>query len=280
MSVLDCHKTRDGPTRAGNDDILSEDHLPQQPGEVGLRFVNADLPHDDPILDQGHDQGQLSLGTDTATDTVTITVTPANRAPTANAGTDQTVSSGASVTLDGSGSSDPDTGDTLTYSWSQTSGTTVSLTGTTTASPTFTAPTVTASTSLVFTLTVSDGTASATDTVTITVNPASTGTCSRTDPNAGSYTAWDSTRNNYVGGDQVSHKGLVWEAEYWTQEEPVITATDWPGTWKLLSTTELKWHPERVYVKDDEARHAADRARARDAGSTPARGPHHGGEDR
>ena len=204
----------------------------------------------------------MSDGTDTATDTVTITVTPANQSPTANAGADQTVSSGASVTLDGSGSSDPDTGDTLTYSWSQTSGTTVSLTGTTTASPSFTAPTVTASTSLVFTLTVSDGTASATDTVTITVNPASTGTCSRKDPDASNYTAWDASKSHYVGGNQVSHKDLVWEALYWTQEEPVITAMDWPAQWKLLSTTELKWHPKRVYVKDDEADHGTRRYRA------------------
>ena len=101
------------------------------------------------------------------TDTVTMTVTPnaSNTAPTANAGADQSVTAGASVTLDGSGSSDPDTGDTLTYSWAHTSGTpAVTLTGATTASPTFTAPAVTTSTNFVFTLTVSDGTASATDT--------------------------------------------------------------------------------------------------------------------
>ena len=206
----------------------------------------------------------VSDGSLSASDTVTITVEPlANRAPSADAGADQTVTAGTTVTLDGSGSSDPDTGDTLTYSWVHTSGTpSVTLTGPTTASPTFTAPTVTASTSLVFTLTVSDGTASATDTVTITVNPAATGTCSRKDPNASNYTAWDSSKNNYVGGNQVSHKDLVWEALYWTQEEPVITATDWPAQWKLLSTTELKWHPERIYLKDDEADHGTRRYRA------------------
>ena len=205
----------------------------------------------------------VSDGTASATDTVTITVTPANTAPDANAGADQSVTAGTSVTLDGSGSSDPDTGDTLAYSWAHTSGTpAVTLTGPTTASPTFTAPAVNTSTAFVFTLTVSDGTASATDTVTVTVSPAATGTCSRKDPHASSYTAWDSSKSHYVGGNQVSHKDLVWEALYWTQEEPAITATDWPAQWKLLSTTELKWHPERIYLKDDEADHGTRRYRA------------------
>ena len=46
-----------------------------------------------------------------------------NSAPTANAGADQTaVASAATVTLDGSGSTDPDTGDTLTYAWTKTAG--------------------------------------------------------------------------------------------------------------------------------------------------------------
>lgn len=48
--------------------------------------------------------------------TVTITTTPGNTAPVANAGPDQTVQLGATVTLNGSGSSDVD-GDRLTYQW-------------------------------------------------------------------------------------------------------------------------------------------------------------------
>ena len=80
---------------------------------------------------------------DSSADTVSITVSPpANTAPTANAGGDQTVASAASVTLDGSGTSDIDVGDVLTYAWTQTSGTTVALTGATTAQPSFTAPTL------------------------------------------------------------------------------------------------------------------------------------------
>ena len=42
---------------------------------------------------------------------------PTNRAPYARAGGDRTVSSGATLQLDGSGSSDPDEGDTITYLW-------------------------------------------------------------------------------------------------------------------------------------------------------------------
>ena len=59
----------------------------------------------------------------TASDTVTITVTPPdNAAPTAEAGSDQSVASGSLVTLDGSGSTDDD-GTIATYAWARTGGT-------------------------------------------------------------------------------------------------------------------------------------------------------------
>ena len=94
---------------------------------------------------------------------------PANRAPVANAGPDQSVDTGARVTLAGS-ATDPDTGDNLVYSWAQTGGSTVSLSALDIAAPTFTAPASAAT--LVFTLTVTDDDAaplSDTDTVTIAV---------------------------------------------------------------------------------------------------------------
>ncbi|MCY4491700.1 MAG: hypothetical protein OXC46_09645, partial [Thaumarchaeota archaeon] len=59
---------------------------------------------------------------------------------TANAGPDQAVLRGGSVTLNGSGSTVTTPGKTITYSWTQTGGPTVNLTGANTASPTFTAP--------------------------------------------------------------------------------------------------------------------------------------------
>jgi hypothetical protein len=97
----------------------------------------------------------------------------ANAAPTADAGDDQTdVASAATVTLDGSASSDAD-GDTLRYTWSQTSGPIVALSDVHAVMPTFTAPTLAVGDpdeTLVFSLTVNDGTVDGTvDTVTITV---------------------------------------------------------------------------------------------------------------
>jgi hypothetical protein len=94
--------------------------------------------------------------------------------PTANAGAGQTVASGALVTLDGSQSSDPN-GQSLTYSWKQTGGTTVTLSSPSVARPTFTAPIVptgSSPASLVFSLTVQDAFAASTpSSVTIVVNP-------------------------------------------------------------------------------------------------------------
>ena len=97
-----------------------------------------------------------------ATDTVIITVSDT---PTANAGSNQNVNRGAIVTLDGTGSTDPN-GDTLNYSWAHTSEPSVNLSSNTIAQPTFTP---TSLGTIVFTLTVSDGTLSDTDTVSITI---------------------------------------------------------------------------------------------------------------
>jgi len=143
-----------------------------------------------PLVDRGMDPRTLGLGVDgvleadftddgvrphNATGTPTprfdigaIELRPANHPPVANAGVDRTVIAGTNVTLDGAASSDPDD-DPLTFSWTQTSGPSVTLTGASTATPSFTTPAVMATTALVFQLTVNDGQASASASVRITV---------------------------------------------------------------------------------------------------------------
>jgi hypothetical protein len=88
---------------------------------------------------------EVSAGPNRATDTVLVTVEGDNDVPIADAGMPQAVTEGDTVTLDGSGSADPERGG-LTYEWSQTSGTPVTLSLATAESPTFTAPPVTAGT--------------------------------------------------------------------------------------------------------------------------------------
>ena len=109
--------------------------------------------------------------------TGTATGTAANIAPVANAGDDQSVTTGTEVTLTGS-ATDPDTDDVLTYAWAHTStdgdtpATVIPLTNADTDTATFTAPDTAAV--LIFTLTVTDdsgdsATNTGEDTVTITV---------------------------------------------------------------------------------------------------------------
>jgi len=118
-------------------------------------------------------------GLASAASTVNVTVTPAgsNVPPTANAGPAQTVSAGAVVTLNGTGSTDSD-GTIASYAWTQTVGAPVTLSNAAVAQPTFTAPQVALATTISFSLIVTDnlGATSTASTVDITVNPAATGT--------------------------------------------------------------------------------------------------------
>ena len=97
-----------------------------------------------------------------------------NNAPTADAGADRPVSEGALVTLDGSGSSDPNgDGDIRSYLWEQTAGAETTLSNASAVKPTFTAPAVDGATgpiTVTFQLTVTDILGETdTDSVTITV---------------------------------------------------------------------------------------------------------------
>lgn len=105
--------------------------------------------------------------------TVTITASTANSAPTANAGPNQSVSAGTIVTLNGSGSSDPDN-DALTYNWtlvSRPTGSTATLPNPADTEQVFITPDVAGD--YVVQLVVNDGTVnSAADRVTITATAA------------------------------------------------------------------------------------------------------------
>jgi hypothetical protein len=92
-----------------------------------------------------------------STDSCVVKVMWVNQPPTASAGLDQTVNEGITVTLNGSGSTDPDDG-IASYNWAQTGGPSVALSSPSVVRPTFVSPPVAAGgTSLMFVLTVTDG---------------------------------------------------------------------------------------------------------------------------
>jgi len=91
-----------------------------------------------------------------SSDTCIINVSSTNIQPTADAGPNQKANEGETVTLDGSGSADPD-GDIVKYMWEQIAGPRVDLSDHAAARPAFTAPDVgTEGVSLTFQLTVED----------------------------------------------------------------------------------------------------------------------------
>lgn len=118
-----------------------------------------------PQLNIGGTNGSITLtfkltvsdGIAQSTGTVNVQVNNVDHAPIADAGPDQTVPAGTTVTLSGTNSSDID-GDPLTFIWTQVNGPSVTLDGANTDTATFIAPTVGPSgATLFFQLKVSDG---------------------------------------------------------------------------------------------------------------------------
>ena len=116
-----------------------------------------------------------AAGAQRATAALSVTLENVNEAPVAQATAPAKVREGAAVTLDGSGSTDPDADDTLTYEWTQDQdgAPRVVLSDANAAQPVFTSPSdLAAETGLGFTLTVTDAAglhAEAAVTVTVTL---------------------------------------------------------------------------------------------------------------
>jgi hypothetical protein len=169
----------DGTASSDTDGAIAS-YLWEQTGGPAVTLVNADTAS--PTFDAPSVSSNTALtfkltvadnGGANAEDTIVVTVNNVNQPPTANAGDAQTVNEGDTVTLDGSRSIDTD-GTIASYSWTQTTGTSVTLTDANSATPSFVAPDVDAGgDTLTFELTVTDndGTSSTTaDTVDVNVN--------------------------------------------------------------------------------------------------------------
>lgn len=177
---------------------------------------------------------QLSVTDDqglSASDSCIITVTPppapANQPPTSDAGGNQTADSESQVILDGGNSSDPEN-QALTYSWTQSAGTTVTLSNSHVVQPQFTAPLVSQTTTLAFELRVTDpqGLSSA-DTCLVMITPPSPDNGDRdgdgypdtVDAFPDDSTEWldtdgDGTGNNADTDDDNDQMTDIWENQY------------------------------------------------------------------
>jgi len=181
----------------------------------------------------------VSDGTDASVDTVTITAeaTDINHTPLANAGTDRSVTTGDSVTLDGSASSDAD-GDALTYRWtldSAPSGSSASLNNAATVNPDFSAD---IDGDYQISLIVSDGSEfSLADSITI-ISSTDKGSI----PVNRSYAIVDTNQNQCYdssSGDATSCIGSGYDADY-SGNQPDYTLSD-DGLMVTDNVTGLIW---------------------------------------
>ncbi len=180
---------------------------------------------------------------DSPPDLVVITVKHINKAPTANAGADQSVPKGASVTLDGSASSDPE-GNALTYLWTAPGG--INLSSNTDSKPTFTAPNVAVDTEYTFLLVVRDGKLdSPADQVAVLIRKENQAPTAIAGPdqsvNDGSLVYFDGSASSDPDGDALTYKwiapvGITLSSE--TNAKPTFAApqvsTDTKYTFSLV----------------------------------------------
>lgn len=171
------------------------------------------------------------------TDTVDINILEFDFAPTANAGPDQSVATGATVQLDGSGL-DPNL-ETVTYSWvlgTVPATSTASLSNASIANPTFVAD---LDGTYIATLTTNDGGQdSIPDSVTITASSGNQAPVADAGPN----------QNDIVGGAQVTLDGTGS-----SDSDGVVTSYTWSqidGQSVVLSDTES---PQPTFTAPDES---------------------------
>ena len=157
----------------------------------------------------------------TGSDDVRVTINGTNKAPTVNAGADQTVAHPTTVTLSGTVTDDGLPIDsTLSFNWTKISGPgTVTFAN---ASALQTTATFSATGTYVLRLTASDTELSATDDVTITQTPPPTAGISS--PADGSTIT---TRTNFIG---TVSEGSTWRLEYSLNEDGIAP------TWTTLAS--------------------------------------------
>lgn len=158
---------------------------------------------------------------------VTVTV---NQPPVADAGSDQTVTVNTQVTLDGTGSKDPD-GDPITYTWSiqsQPAGSDVQLSDSTASQPTFT-PVVTGD--YVFSLTVTDSRGGTSDPATVTVTAAKAQSAIRIVSWHGGLADywWSIAVDNGILSDTTTHQGIAGKTVYFYLPDRTTMVTDDSG---------------------------------------------------
>ena len=167
-----------------------------------------------------------------------------NSPPAANAGPPQLVTELTLVQLNGSASSDPDS-DLLSYSWTQTGGMGVTLSGATTAQPSFTAPAGLGS--LTFELVVNDGRVNSSPaSVTITVaNIAALATVTASSENG----ATDQLAVKAVDGFADGYGGSP--GEFWREW---ASSNETVGAW-----LELDWSSSRNPIRHKASRQSVPR---------------------
>src|SRR5215831_12130162 len=183
--------------------------------------VTSKVPSVEVIQGSLHFANVPANGHVTSTDTFTIRVDrsvafdfanlvwsfPAPTNPVANAGPNQTVTVGSTVTLNGSGSTNPSGIGTLTFSWAITSkpaGSNVTLANPTSVGPTFVVDVVG---SYVITLTVSNGAGSDSASVTVTTGntpPVAKAGTNQTVP-VGATVHLDGSASSDVDGDPLTY---------------------------------------------------------------------------